>query len=171
MQEGIDQQGEGKPQDAVEDKTDNFPAKPNQPKDMTFPVNYQGRRFKTDWYSFNWLHYVEHNDSVLCHTCVTADKQGKLVSAKNKDPCFLKDGCKNWKKATQKFREHQESECHKIAVQAVIVIPTSCVDIGESLSQLHQQEKAKNRHNVVKIIQNIRFFSKTRVGLPGVIGQ
>ena len=39
-----------------------------------------------------------------------------------------------------------------------------CTDVGELLSQEHQEEKAANRKMFLKILQNLRFL--TRQGLP-----
>lgn len=36
-----------------------------------------------------------------------------------KEKAFISDGFKNWKKATLKFREHDNSDCHREAVERV----------------------------------------------------
>lgn len=40
-----------------------------------------------------------------------------------KEKAFISDGFKNWKKATLKFREHDNSDCHREAVERVKSLP------------------------------------------------
>ena len=70
---------------------------------------------------------------MFCHTCATAQQEGKLKSY-NKDDSFLSRGFMNWKDATASFRKHEQSKCHKDAVQVMIVLPKTTRNIGDTLS-------------------------------------
>ena len=68
------------------------------------------------------MHYDESNDVVFCHICMKANAEGKL-RCKSLDPSFVSQGFSNWKDATMLFSKHEESGCHKDAVQVIITIP------------------------------------------------
>lgn len=143
---------------------------PNQPSNFNFPnrmFGKQQRSFQPQWFkAFSWLHYLEYNDTVLCHTCVTADEQRKLGNAKNAEKAFLINGFSNWKKALEKFRDHQKSQCHKLAVQSV-ELPQQCGDIGERLDTALAAEKKWNRSILVKIVENLRLMGRQGLSLQG----
>ena len=71
------------------------PGQPNQPTTIKFPKRQFGkfnRAFQGTWFNcFPWLHYDETNDKVFCHTCMRAEFEGKLRTARNKDPAFVID--------------------------------------------------------------------------------
>ena len=56
-----------------------FPSCPHQPKLTSFPKRNYGktqRSFLSAWYDkYQWLHYQEQNDSVLCYYCMTAENR------------------------------------------------------------------------------------------------
>ena len=64
-------------------------------------------------------------------------------------------GFSNWKDATSKFRKHQDSDCHKEAVERSVKLPQETKDIGEVLSVAHSEEKAFNRQQLLTILRNI----------------
>ena len=88
--------------------------------------------------------------------------EGKLRTARNKDPAFVIDGYCNWKKALERFREHQTSACHLLAIDSIVTLPKTCADIGSSLSD--KKEVAKNRQIISRngpyIGGHLAFFFK-----------
>ncbi len=71
--------------------------------------------------------------------------EGKFVASTKRDPAFISKGYTYWKEATSAFNKHQASDCHREANEALIVLPKQIRgDIGELLSQQHQEEKATN---------------------------
>lgn len=94
---------------------------------------------------------------------MAAAKEGKISNSKI-DGSFLSAGFSNWKDATSKFRKHQDSDCHKEAVERKLKLPTETKDIGEVLSAAHSEEKTPNRQQMLTILRNIRFLA--RQGLP-----
>ena len=64
----------------------------------------QTRSFCSSWYrKYQWLHYQEGSDTVLCYYCKMADKRG-LVLHGNKDYAFARSGYSHWKKALEKLK-------------------------------------------------------------------
>ena len=60
---------------------------------------------------------------------------------------------------------HESSDCHKEAVQGMIVRPQTARDIGEQLSEIHSCEKRDNRQLILKILQNIRFLTHQNISM------
>ncbi|KAJ8020062.1 Zinc finger MYM-type protein 1 [Holothuria leucospilota] len=146
------------------------PPGPHQPSEFNFPVRTYGkqnRAFQTHWFrSFPWLHYLETNDSVLCHTCITADKQKKLINARNLERAFLVEGFCNWKKALETFRDHQKSTCYRLAVEHA-ESQRMYGDIGEKMNATLAEERKKNRMIFIKILENVKFLSQQGLALQG----
>ena len=94
---------------------------------------------------------------------MVAAKEGKISNSKA-EGSFISTGFSNWKDATSKFRKHQDSDCHKEAVERSVKLPRETKDIGEVLSAAHTEEKAFNRQQLLTILRNIRFLA--RQGLP-----
>ena len=82
---------------------------------------------------------------VLCHTCMRAEFESKLRTARKKEPAFVIDGNCNWKKALERFREHQTSACHLLAIDSNVTLTKTCADIGSSLSDVYKKQVAKKR--------------------------
>jgi hypothetical protein len=83
------------------------------------------------------------------------------------DPAFTSNGFKNWKDATISFKNHELSASHKEALQVVVVIPSTCPDVGDMLSREHAREKSENRQCFLRILSNIRFLSRQGLALRG----
>ena len=74
-------------------------------------------KFQEKWYrQFPWLHYELSLNGVLCFMCAKADRKGCLRHANKAEPVFLRTGFKCWKKALEKFGDHEKSTCHQLAV-------------------------------------------------------
>lgn len=150
-----------------------LPEEPNQPANFAFPKRSFGKKqivkrsFQSTWFRrWKWLHYEEAIDSAFCHICGRAEQDGKL-KAGSKEQAFLLKGFCNWKDATDCFRRHEQSKCHKDALQVMVVLPNSVRDIGETLSTAHARNKAENRKVLMKILQNIKFLGRQAIALRG----
>jgi hypothetical protein len=147
--------------------------KPHQPSSYVFPKRTFGikapvhRSFQPSWFTtWPWLHYLENEDMALCHTCTRAFQTNQLSSTMV-DPAFISKGYTNWKDATVKkagFTKHENSDCHKKAVERLFTLPSTTKDVAESLSQTHEDDKAESRRVFLKILSNIKFLA--RQGLP-----
>ena len=95
-----------------------IPDKPHQPRGFPFPKRENGktnvakRSFQPSWF--------EENDSVVCHTCLLAKSEKKLLWSSNADTAFISRGFSNWKDARKKFPIHEATICSKEACLKVI---------------------------------------------------
>ena len=143
---------------------------PHQPLSFAFPKRPFGKKntvyrsYQSKWFSLHpWLHYVESNDSALCHVCMLAAKQ-KKVSGMCSDQTFVTRGYCNWKDAVMAFKKHEESKCHKESTDVMLIIPSQHRNVGEMLSGQLARQKAVNRRMLYSIISSIRYLA--RQGLP-----
>ena len=58
------------------------------------------------------------------------------------------------------FKKHEQSSCHREAVEVMVTLPATTRDIGETLLQQHAQEKAGNKKILLKIHSNTRFLAR-----------
>ena len=65
-------------------------------KSFSFPKCTFGnatRSFRAEWCElFPWLHYSIDQDAALCHLCMTAQHEGKLLASTKRDPAFVSRG-------------------------------------------------------------------------------
>ena len=69
----------------------------------------------------------------------------------NADAAFITRGFSNWKDATVKFNIHDSSKCHKEAVLKIITLPSTTMNVAESLYAQHKQEKQDRRQCFLKV--------------------
>ena len=120
----------------------------NQPRGFKYPFREFGktkivRRCFQQWLYdvFSWLDYEENKDVVFCHICRKAD-QSQQLNVQSKKSAFIKSGFSNWKDALNKFRSHEKSTCHHVAIE---VVTQKTLDVAEMLSKEHEVEKKHNR--------------------------
>ena len=160
-------------QESAKDLESSLPAHPHQPRNLKFPSRNFGKKtivsrsFQAGWFDrYKWLHYDERTDAVFCHTCRSAKEKNRLKSSR-KDASFISRGFTNWKDAILSFSKHETSECHKEAIDSMLVLPKTTRDIGEMLSAAHASEKKDNRQLLLKILQNLRFLARQSIAIRG----
>lgn len=92
------------------------------------------------------------------------EAEKKFIASTKRDPAFISKGFTYWKEGPKAFKKHQGCDCHREAVEALVVLPQCTQDVGELQSAVHQAEKARNREMLLLVLQNIRFLA--RQGLP-----
>lgn len=107
--------------------------KPFQPtSSFKFPAQRCGnetfsRSVAPAWFArWQWLHYVEETDHILCFVCLKA--VGKKVIPRDKfkkDNPFVNAGFSNWPKANEKFNQHERSELHTSQYKSWLLWMTS----------------------------------------------
>ena len=139
-------------------------------KAFSFPKRQFGskgeeRSFRAEWCdAFNWLHYDVDKDAAFCYLCMRCEAEKKFLASTKREPAFIHKGFTYWKEGPKSFKTHQGSDCHREAVDALVVLPRCTKDVGELQSAEHQAEKARNRKMLLLVLQNIRFLA--RQGLP-----
>ena len=78
-------------------------------------------------------------------------KQNTLITSKCADKAFLSTGFSNRKDAKVVFRNHEQTKCHKEAVQTVVALPRDYVDLAELLSSQRTKEKANNQQMLLRL--------------------
>ena len=80
--------------------------------------------FQAEWFKcHSWLHYDEGKDLALYYLCMQARMENKLASSKCADEASTTRGLANWKDAKICFAKHENSNCHKEAIQSIVRIP------------------------------------------------
>ena len=91
---------------------------PHQPCDFNFPQREFGKkkyRVQAWFRRWPWLHYIEDNDIVLCHTWARTTAM-ELPSTQKGVLSFVETGFSGWKKANESengFTKHKKSTFHK----------------------------------------------------------
>jgi len=124
--------------------------------------------FNVSWFdSHAWLHYDEGKDLAFCFLCMKAVKKNTLITRRCADKAFISTRFSNWKDAKVAFRNHEQTKCHKEAVQTVVDLPKDYEDCAELLSLQHAKEKATNRQMMLKLFSNICYMAHQGLPLRG----
>ncbi|CAN7949069.1 unnamed protein product [Ixodes hexagonus] len=135
--------------------------------DYRFPKNAQGRACLPEWFErFRWLHYNCDSDSVLCYECVAWCTMKCENSVRGAEVTFISSGFRNWKKATEKFRTHEKSECHSRSVDSLLQrLQKAPVIKLLSEQSLNEQNEALTALRVV--FSSIRYLARSGQALRG----
>ena len=74
-----------------------------------------------------------------------------------KDSTFLLD-VSNWKDANRCFHKHKTTVTHKEAVEYMVTLLATAINIGGLLSFNYASQKQANSEYLFKVIQNIKFW-------------
>ena len=80
------------------------------------------------------MYYNLDKDATSCYTCILAEMKGLKTIYHNKDESFITCGYRNWRHATENFRVHEESHCHKDYVNQLSPPETVCY-VDESFDE------------------------------------
>ena len=81
------------------------------------------RTIQSSWYKAHpWISVCSSDYKVYCATCRAAIEQN-LLNSKPTKSTFIHHGFNNWKKALEKFREHECSNMHKEATEKLAARP------------------------------------------------
>lgn len=128
--------------------------------------NFRHRTFQADWYDqYPWLTFCSTTNSVFCFVCRKAKQHGLLTfSARQKD-LFVQSGFKNWKKALQRFKEHEASHAHRESTQKLRLVRQPSV--ANQLSTQLQTTQAMHRDLIEKELSSIRYLVRQGMALRG----
>ena len=102
---------------------------------------------------------------VFCHMCMNLYKSGSLTLTKKYETAFITDGFNNWKKARERFEQHQMSECHKKALLKLKSMQGPSV-----IQQLDTQAfctQATNRSMLLKELSSLKLLLKQGLAICG----
>ncbi|KAJ8034360.1 Zinc finger MYM-type protein 1 [Holothuria leucospilota] len=145
--------------------------RPLQPFDFDFPKRQFGqqcRSFQSSWFKeFPWLSYDQSCDRVTCFICAKQNKASSLQVARNKEQTFITEGFYNWKKALLRFREHQNSNCHRIAFEQEVTIPATCRNVLDMCFEATKMKMEGRRQYLIKIIECLQFLGRQGIPIQG----
>ena len=102
-----------------------------------------GRYFQREWFQkFEWLIYNRETNRAFCKTCATYHNDEALKGVFGN----YEVGFGNWKKGTEKFKEHEESHAHKIASAIMGQQPISSLCSSQSLATQQLPREALISH-------------------------
>jgi len=121
--------------------------------------------FQNTWYQkFPWLHYSSEVQGILCFHCAKAEERQLADLSKRRETVFSISGFRNWKKAIDRFGEHEKSQSHKFSVQQLLQ-QSQPVD-----HQLDSQRKAgqeQSRSCLSVIFTSIQYLARQGQALRG----
>jgi hypothetical protein len=130
-------------------------------------VNGKTRRLQSVWFDcYPWLHYSRQVRALLCYSCARATALSLLTLNTKSQNTFISSGFSNWKKALQKFAEHEKSGCHKHAVAQLLQV-ASAPPIEAQLSAQKASEQATARVALAKLFTSIQFLARQGMALRG----
>jgi len=138
-------------------------SEPNHPSDLTMippqQTNNRTLRFQKSWFvKYPWLHW--NCRSVVCFYC--AD-----ISPKNaKENAFISQGFCNWKKALEKFQEHERSNVHRDCA-AKHKLKGSAGKLLASMSESLKEDQKIARSALFSIFSTIRYLARQGLAMRG----
>ena len=89
--------------------------------------------------------------------------QGNIKLSTKLEMAFIETGFTNWKKAIAKFKDHEDSSCHREAIN-VSEIAERNTNLPEMFDSKLTYQKFDNRQAFLEILKSIRYLG--RQGLP-----
>ena len=103
-------------------------------------------------------------DILFCYVCQNSDDQSQLQVKPRKETTFISTGLKNWKKALEKVKIHQNLLCHKTSLTYEEVMP-QCGDVRGMTDKNFKAERVLNYRCLMVIIENLQIFVETSLNL------
>jgi len=98
---------------------------------------------------------------------VQQNEKLNVSAARNKEWVFISHGFSTWKKALARFKEHQLSECHKLAMEFQISIPNGCGKIFQMSNDAAKKTIETNRFCLLKIIERLQYLARQAMPMQG----
>ena len=122
------------------------------------------RSFKSAWFErWKWLHYDKDTEKALCLTCWSVVAK-KLVhelydrQTRSDHGIFIKGGFSNWRKATEKFKDHEKSSFHLEAVNKIAALNST--PISALLSDAAAKEQNTARVALQETCKSVRYLGR-----------
>ena len=115
----------------------------------------------SSWYNqFKWIHFCQTRLKVFCHYCVKASRlSGKSIRA---DQVFVTSGFSNWKKAIQRFRDHEFSIAHK---NALLTTAASKNPIDQQLQTEAENIRQKRQQSLLKQLSALHYLLRQGIAI------
>ena len=125
----------------------------------------QSRVFQSAWFDeHKWLTFCCTRNKAYCYYCRAAVSRGLINFSKKGKSAFVTSGFDNWKKAKERFREHEQSQVHCEACMKLECLQQSVV--AQLSSQLLDDQKQR-REMLLKELSSVRYLARQGLALRG----
>jgi len=122
---------------------------------------------KHEWIdTFPWLIYDDPSSRAFCKICQQAKERRLVDNVKVVKTTFITDGYNDWKHALERFKGHEQSDCHRSAVMKLCYM-ASGQNIASGLSQAKSAEMATARSALHRIVTTIMFLGEQGLAIRG----
>ena len=126
----------------------------------------QCHMFKSIWFSqHKWLTYCVTQNKAYCYYCRTAVRRGIICFTKKHKEAFISTGFENWKKAKERFKEHEQCQLHLEACLKLEMLKRTSV--ATRLSNQLRLDQERRRNILLKLLSSIRYLARQRIPLRG----
>lgn len=153
---------------------------PNQPANCdNIPiqcVNVNGKekepilkqlRFQPCWFKqYQWLHYEESLQGVVCFSCAKAHSGGLLDLAKCAETTFISTGFTNWKRALDKFKLHEKSITHRHSVSQLSQLRLQGSINGQLSKQILDAQQVA-RKGIMAVMTTMQYLAGQGLAIRG----
>ena len=138
------------------------------PKSFTFPRTLFGKKMRSvqhTWLStYPWIHYQNHNNSILCQVCRATYNNNLFNKGRRLDLHFINVGFTNWKKGLETLKQHAESDQHLEALEKDKLNRSNTPTVSALLNSQHLLDQQNHRIALNKIVESCKFL--LHKGLP-----
>ena len=142
--------------------------KPFQPVDkrVLSGLSKGDRNFVVGWYkSHYWLTACTSRKKVFCYYCRSAEIQGMLTFNKRGESTFSTVGYDNWKKAVEKFRNHEICATYQEAVMKWKLAKQS--PVNEQLNSQVKKDQKVRRQGLLKQLHGLKYLVRHGMAIRG----
>ena len=126
----------------------------------------QSRSFCSSWFKdHRWLSFCVSHSKVFCFYCRTATSRGWLTFSTKAENTFTARGFNNWKKAKQKFREHEQSLAHREAMLKYSA--TQQPSVSAQLNCQVQKDQLQHRQMLLKQLTSLKYLVRQGLAVRG----
>ena len=133
-------------------------------------INGKRRRMQPAWFKrYPWLHYSRHLSAVLCFSCAKATALSLTGLSCKIQQTFITKGFSDWKKAMDKFADHEKCSSHRHAVmplygaalcgQVKIIIANAIKSLPSFLTVNHTDSDIGHLKHCVQIFQSASYIT------------
>lgn len=135
-------------------------------------VSNHSRSFQYIWFEkFTWLAYSEIENSTYCKYCVFFAPSNVGKSKSETPGQLVLQGYNNWKKAIEKFKNHQNSQYHVKAVMTyeslLSIRNAKSVSIDQQIDVGRKSQAEINRKRLEPIIKTVILCGRQNIPLRG----
>lgn len=125
------------------------------------------RTIQPSWYDkYHWISVCTSSFKIFCCTCRSAISQDLVTFSKHQNSVFTDSGFGNWKKALQRFDQHEKSQMHREA-SVKTAAKASSTNIGAQLSKWYDEDTKNHRRMLLKLLASIKYLARQGLSFRG----